>query len=274
MNLVELPVPKVDPNYVMRPEDDLLELILDLGMHPMIVGPHGTGKTFMAEQYAARQNKGLFDFSCDGSMSFREIVGHQSLDENRKLVFKEGLFIKALEQPSVIVLNEINTPDPSFNFTFHQILQSGKFYSIDANRWYEKHPDCKIIMTANENTSSYAGVRTMNTAFLDRVIIIYLEEYPLEEHKLDNKQVLNYLIQLRDKILHNDEGDIGPTISLSFRKINHWKKLRDKMPDADALKLAFVNQIRYVMPKRFDEAWQQLKIEFGITLEDTKKRRK
>lgn len=237
-------------------------LVLRRGDRIFVTG--NCGKTEMAREYSAQKKIPHLSFSCDGTMSFREIIGHHSFrDDKGGHYFSEGLFLKAIQCESTVCAEEGGSLDPKGSFMFHQILNDRQFYSIDAQKTYKVHSKCRFVMTTNEKNASYVGVRTMNTALLDRFVLLYLDNFPLSMFKTSDQDLMSFLIQLNDLI---EESDAGTTAvaNLSLRKLNNLSSmLQMGWSRSKAVKIAILNQLRFINPDLYDAAFKLFEMKCG-----------
>lgn len=166
-------------NYLKR-----LETYLDKKIAVLLIGEAGTGKTSLARYKAFTSQLPFLEISCDSLLGFRELLGQVNITDGTSH-FIEGIFTKMIQQPSIILLDEITALDPGKNFMLHQLLQSREFFVKEANRGegkvYKLHPQVQIIMSCNPPTGKYPGTNRMNVALVDRPQVIWIEELTMKE---------------------------------------------------------------------------------------------
>ena len=151
----------------------------------LLVGEAGTGKTSLSRYLAYHLGLPFLEVSCDALLGFQELFGQVNITDGTSH-FIEGLFLKFIQQPSIILLDEVNALDPAKNFKLHQLLNSGEIFVKEANRGagklYKVNPKCFIILAGNPPTGKYNGVNRFNCAFIDRPEAnIRIEEFTAEE---------------------------------------------------------------------------------------------
>jgi hypothetical protein len=175
-------IPKADRfvGYLERGIDKRLALHYDSGKHPITQGKQGTGKTFSHEYYAFKKQLPYFEISCHEDFELRKLFGDKTI-ENGNIIFREGTFVQALQNPSVILFDEVNAIGNKKSFPFHALLASGKLFVKDADngqgKWYHKHPDCRIGFAQNPKSAKYLGGNVKPSNFLGRCTFITYPEF-------------------------------------------------------------------------------------------------
>jgi len=150
----------------------------------LLVGEAGVGKTSLARFLAHSLKLPYLEVSCDALLGFQELFGQVNISDGTSH-FVEGLFLKFIQQPCVILLDEVNALDSAKNFKLHQLLNSRETFVKEASRGlgklYRVHDKCFIILAGNPPTAKYNGVNRFNVALLDRVEAIEVEEFSIEE---------------------------------------------------------------------------------------------
>ena len=172
-------IPTINQSWLHRDIEDIVLSAINTSNSLCFIGDTGTGKTALAEQIAARQNKEFLRIPCDSGLEFSELLGGWILHENKTL-FSEGVFLKTLQQPSIILLDEVNAMDPSKSFLLHQLLDSRSIFCKETNKTYTMHNDCKLFVACNPPTLSYQ-VSPTSAALANRLITIVLPEFTKDE---------------------------------------------------------------------------------------------
>lgn len=286
---IDLYYPEPNDEYIRREEDVVVEKTLEAGLIPFLIGDAGSGKTECLRQYAAEHEMPYFSFTLDGSISVREVIGHQTLssngDGNTSVKFQEGLFIKYLREPSLIALEEVNATPPGLTFLFHQLFQSGQFYSIDSNETYTRHPKCLIAATGNLNSSLYGGLQKMNYAFIDRMTLVYFPKFDFDKIEILGKQHVDNVREFVRSMISTMESSRGKT-PMTIRRIKNYNNLLKNFCPEDEdgnvddsvltngqlrclIEMAFLNPVRYNEEHRYDDLNVMAKSIFGFTGNDT-----
>jgi MoxR-like ATPase len=167
-------------SYIERPVDSLLAIHLDLGKNPIAQGKQGTGKTFSYMYYAYKRQLPFFLYSAYADFNLRKYFGDKTI-ENGTIKFQEGLFIKAISSPSVVLIDEVNAIDEAGIKDFNAFLQNRELYIKDADggkgRVYAIHKDCRIGFAQNPKSAKYIGGKVRSSDFLGRCTYVTYPEF-------------------------------------------------------------------------------------------------
>ena len=190
-NVVRHPdCPEIDETYKFRMHHLIKYLTAKIfGQHVWLHGHTGTGKTSFVEQVEARLGFPMERLNLDSNMERADIVGAIDIVvENGapKSQFSEGMLPKAMQQPVVFLLDEIDAGRPDMLFVLQRALENkGLTLTEDGGRLVKPHPLFMFAGTANSRGQGdehgwYQGVRPMNLAFLNRfgafIEIGYMDE--------------------------------------------------------------------------------------------------
>jgi hypothetical protein len=181
-----IPKPEQFDNYVERDVDMRLAIHYLAGKYPLTQGKQGTGKTFSHMHYAYRQQLPFFLFSCFEDFKLPKLFGDKTIT-NGTVEFRESLFVKAIQSPSVILFDEINAISNSNTFDFHALLQNRELFVKDANNGhgqvYRMHDDCFIGFAQNPKSAKYIGGNIKPSNFLGRCTYLTYPEFSTSELK-------------------------------------------------------------------------------------------
>lgn len=178
-NVVQHPdCPDVDNAYQFR----LRHLIkfmsaIQFGQNIWLHGHTGTGKTTLAEQIAARIGFPIERLNLDSNLERADIVGGVEITVDGgspKTKFREGILPRAMQQPCIFVLDEIDAGRPDVLFVIQRALErKGLTLTEDGGRTVKPHELFRFVATANSRGQGdehgwYQGVRPMNLAMLNR----------------------------------------------------------------------------------------------------------
>lgn len=244
----ELLVPGVNPDYIRRDVDDLLAKLFDIeATTPFLFGEAGCGKTEMVKEYAAERKIPYTRVSLDETMSLQYLIGRLTFREGQ-VYYQEGMLVKALQKPGVLFLDEGNAMQPSKGFLLHQLLDSGCIYIPEADKYYYKHPECRIVLAGNYQSGKYTGVQKMNWAFVNRLTMVEVPPMDVSSVKLSNvkgeeKQRLVKFYKEVERMLSEKKAKAG----VSLRNVLLYDKLRGQnMLATTAVKLSFIGAVRYI----------------------------
>lgn len=187
-------------NYIERPVDKRLEIHYRSGKYPLTQGKQGTGKTYSHAYFAHRNQLPFFLFSCYEDFKLAKLFGDKTI-VNGSIVFKESLFTRAIQSPSVILFDEINAVSNANSFDFHALLQNRELFVKDADdgngKVYQLHRDCFIGFAQNPKSAKYIGGNIKPSNFLGRCTYITYPEF-------DNQQI-SAALQKKFPVLKRDD---------------------------------------------------------------------
>lgn len=168
-----LNTPALDHEYYEREWDGITETVMfdgaiANGENVLLSGHAGTGKTEACINLAVRLNRPLVRIPLHQSISSQEIEGRM-LQNKRTGVweFHYSRLATALQQPSIILLNELSRSSERNTTLFLGILNEGQLEIETLNEVIYKHPDCIII--ADQNLGAiYTGTRDQDWALKER----------------------------------------------------------------------------------------------------------
>jgi cobaltochelatase CobS len=179
--------PKTDPNYYFNPEilAVVLYAIQNQNMKLLLVGPTGSGKTSIAEQVAARLNRGFYRINFDGDITRADLVGQWVLTVKNEMHFQYGILPKAMREGAVLVLDEWDCVNPSVGMVLQSMIEGKPLTITETGEVIEPHPDFRLIATANtvgqgDDTGLYNGTQPQNFATLDRFTVVEHVDYPTQ----------------------------------------------------------------------------------------------
>jgi len=245
--------PDVDDNYEFRP-DHLIKFLSGhlFGQNLWLHGHTGTGKTTLAEQVAARICFPVHRLNLDSNIERSDMVGSKELTvENGVPVttYVEGILPRAMQQPSFLILDEMDAGQADVLFTIQRALEKkGLVLTEDGGRVVQSHPLFRFVATANSRGQGdeygwYQGVRPMNVATLDRfgvfIEVDYLDK-ATEQKLLTNKyptlkqsdaeEMSQFAVEVRQAF---KTGELSTTISPRGMDslVMYFLHMSDLMPD-------------------------------------------
>lgn len=155
-------------------------------MNTLLTGPSGCGKTslvkIICEKFGIPFSK--FDMgACTGDANSVLLGIHRIKDG--KSVFDYADFVYKIQQPGVILLDEINRADQTAMNILLPVLDDTRVLRLDIGDAEERreipvHPDCIFVATANIG-SEYAGTNEMDAALKNRFLVVEIDDMPAEE---------------------------------------------------------------------------------------------
>lgn len=139
--------------------------------YPITQGPQGTGKTYGHMYYAFKEQLPFFLFCCYEEFKLFKLFGDKTI-QGGSVVFKEGLFVTAIQNPGVILFDEFNYVSNENSVDFHALLQNRELFVKDADngngKVYKLHEDCRIGFAQNPKSAKYIGGNIKPSSFLGR----------------------------------------------------------------------------------------------------------
>jgi cobaltochelatase CobS len=188
-------VPDVDDNYVYNVE--LLKMVMiafELNMPMYAWGYHGTGKTTLFEQAAARTGRPFMRIQHTANTEEAEVIGQWVVDAKDGVSvteFQLGPLPTAMINGYVLCADEYDVANPGIVALYQPVLEGKSLYIKNAPpalRMIRPHPNFRFVATGNTNgggdeTGLYQGTQIQNAANYSRFKIT--EEVTYMEEKLE-----------------------------------------------------------------------------------------
>ena len=240
-------------DYIHRDIDNKLDAILEANKMALLVGETGTGKTYACRYYAYKHNLPCLIISLDDNSKFNHLLGFREI-RNNETTFEAGLMVDFLQNPSLILFDEINALPAKAAFRFHEMTENRSLFIPELRKTVKIHPECRIAFACNQKNMRYIGTNNFNAAFLDRLIIIKFPHFTDKELSTKFKiedDILRFYIEAVKMINRNEMRTM-----YSIRTIKQYQSLRDiGFSKKEAFEIAFVNK---AMLNEEDEAMKKL----------------
>jgi cobaltochelatase CobS len=142
-------------------------------LHVWMVGPSGSGKSFIQSQAALASN--LPYYSTGAIQTKYELVGYNSPNGDPSTL--QTPFRKAFETGGVFGWDDCDASDPRAFCAFNEALANGRFAFPD--KMVDQHPDFVAIASANTwgtgATADYVGRNKIDAATLSRFVRIEID---------------------------------------------------------------------------------------------------
>jgi cobaltochelatase CobS len=182
-------VPDIDPKYVFNIE--LLKSVLigyELGKTVYLHGLHGSGKTSLLEQTAARTNRPFLRLQHTINTEEAHILGQWTVKDG-ETVFSLGPLPMAMQLGLIYCADEYDFALPSVTSVYQPVLEGKALMIKDAPpemRIIRPHKDFRFCATGNTNgcgdeTGLYQGTQIQNAANYSRFAITEEIDYPEEK---------------------------------------------------------------------------------------------
>jgi nitric oxide reductase NorQ protein len=213
-NIQKLMVPEPDPHFFLS--EDVIESMNRIGLlserHPvnvLIAGKQGCGKSSLARQFAARNNRPLATFQIGMLSEPGQLFGEHALKDG-ETYYRKFLFPEAIQtEGCVIHLEEINRPEhpKALNMLFSVLSESRHIFTDELGH-IQVADKVVFFATLNEG-DEFVGTEMLDAALRDRFYVTLLDYLPREVETrvlvlktgIDEKDALtivNVANQLRD----------------------------------------------------------------------------
>lgn len=144
-------------------------------IYPLLIGPAGTGKSFLAEQVSRVLDTDFGHISCSAGMSEGHILGRLlPTGEEGKFTYSRSEFVRIYEDGGVFLFDEVDAADANTLIILNSALANGHLSVPNRmdNPTAVKHEDFICIAAANTFGTGadrqYVGRNQLDEAFLDR----------------------------------------------------------------------------------------------------------
>ena len=137
----------------------------------MLVGPAGTGKTYMVADIAKRLNVPFYKYSCSRDSSVHDLLGYK---QPASETYLETVFLNAYENGGIFLVDEYDAMSGDMALFFNGVADNSKFISVphrDTKPIAEKHKDFFLVMCGNtwgKGSVEYSGRDFQDMALMDR----------------------------------------------------------------------------------------------------------
>lgn len=181
-----LPVDSAD-HYILTPSVeaklvDLARIILTRRFPVLIEGPTSSGKTSSVEYLAKKTGHQFVRINNHEHTDIQEYLGSYVADPiTGKLVFQDGLLVRALRNGDWIVLDELNLAPTDVLEALNRLLDDNRELVIpETQEVLKPHPHFMIFATQNP-PGLYAGRKILSRAFRNRFLEVHFEDVPEAE---------------------------------------------------------------------------------------------
>jgi GTPase SAR1 family protein len=161
----------------------------------MLVGPAGTGKTFMAQEFAKALNLNFYKYSCSRDSSVHDLMGYK---QPASETYLNTTFLNCYENGGIFLVDEYDAMSGDMSLFFNGVADNSASISIphrDSNPIAVKHKDFYIIMCGNtwgNGSQDFSGRDFQDMALMDRFRMCkFFVDYhePLERKLCDESGV-------------------------------------------------------------------------------------
>ncbi|KAI3727341.1 hypothetical protein L1987_67154 [Smallanthus sonchifolius] len=153
-----------------------------IGKYPVLLqGPTSSGKTSLVQYLAAITDHEFVRINNHEHTDLQEYLGSYITDATGKLVFQEGVLVKAVRHGYWIVLDELNLAPSDVLEALNRLLDDNReLYVPELCETIHAHKDFMLFATQNPPTF-YGGRKMLSRAFRNRFVEIHVDEIPQNE---------------------------------------------------------------------------------------------
>ena len=266
-----LTIPVAHP-YFERKFDGLLEsAIYDYARktqtNVLLTGDAGTGKTSSARNYAAKNNLPFVTIECTQQID-------QSITQGRFVPtgvgngtqWKYSQLATAIQQPSVVLINELTRMSPKAASLFLRLLEERELLIEPMNEVIKVHPDC--IFIADQNTGlGYTGTSKQDAALVDRfrTKLEFKYDSDIESKFIKSEALLSFANDIRQASEITDEF----SVPMSSRILQNFQDHAQSLNFAFAVTSLLNNYPksdgeREAIKMRFDAVSDEIATQLGV----------
>jgi midasin len=174
-------------DYILTPSVqskvlDLARAVLTKKVPVLIQGPTSSGKTSVVEYLAKRTGHRFVRINNHEHTDIQEYIGTYVSDTNSgKLVFQEGVLVRALRRGDWIVLDELNLAPTDVLEALNRLLDDNRELVIpETGEVVRPHPHFMLFATQNP-PGLYGGRKVLSRAFRNRFLEMHFGDVPQDE---------------------------------------------------------------------------------------------
>jgi MoxR-like ATPase len=268
-----LTVPDIHPYYPRKffgkTEREIYDTARMFQENVLLTGDAGTGKTSSARNYAAENGLPFVTIECTQQIDQGVTQGSfVPTGQGNGVKWKYSQLATAIQQPSVILINELTRMSPKAASLFLRLLEERELLIEPMNQVIKVHPG--VLFIADQNTGiGYTGTSKQDAALVDRFNIKLEFHYDtnIEKNFIKSPTLLAFASNIREASELNDEFSVPMSTRL----------LKNFVSQASRLNFEFaVNSMLSNYPKmdgerdaikmRFDADVSQIADELGVPL--------
>ncbi|KPV75029.1 uncharacterized protein RHOBADRAFT_53933 [Rhodotorula graminis WP1] len=181
--------PEEPDDYILTPSVqakvcDLARAVLTRKVPVLIQGPTSAGKTSVVEYLAKRTGHRFVRINNHEHTDIQEYVGTYVSDPHSgKLVFQEGVLVRALRNGDWIVLDELNLAPTDVLEALNRLLDDNRELVIpETGEVVRPHQHFMLFATQNP-PGLYGGRKVLSRAFRNRFLEMHFGDVPKDELK-------------------------------------------------------------------------------------------
>ncbi|USP77584.1 Midasin [Curvularia clavata] len=167
--------------FVQRNMNNLIRAASTRKYPVLIQGPTSSGKTSMIEYLAKRSGNTFVRINNHEHTDLQEYLGSYISGADGKLIFQEGILVRALREGHWIVLDELNLAPTDVLEALNRLLDDNRELLIpETQEVVRPHEDFMLFATQNP-AGLYGGRKVLSRAFRNRFLELHFDDIPVEE---------------------------------------------------------------------------------------------
>lgn len=198
-------------------------------------GLHGTGKTSLVQQIAARLNWPCYSVAGSATLEMEDLLYQNCITANGTTSVELNALSKAFVFGGIFLFNEIDLCSPEKLTALNEIISGNTLIIPGIDKVFQKHENFRFVVAANTNGSFddssgivFEGTESMNISFMDRCIVNeakYLTPEQEESILLKSaRRIYQISDQLEESLLLKKVETIKPIIRKMIKVANESRK--------------------------------------------------
>jgi hypothetical protein len=193
-----------------KTEQELYDYARAEQQNVLLTGEAGTGKTSSARNYAATHRLPFVTIECTQQIDQSVTQGRfVPTGKGSEAIWRYSQLATAIQQPSVILINELSRMSPKAASLFLRLLQERQLVIEPMNQVIKVHPD--VLFIADQNMGyGYNGAQKQDAALVDRfnVKVEFTYDTEIEKKFIPSPTLLEFATAIRSASELNDEFSV------------------------------------------------------------------
>lgn len=176
--------PRIPKNVLFLDWANVLPALLkcyELKLHPLLIGPHGTGKTAAVSRLAELVSQPLESLNFSLRAREHHLIGRLDPQPDGTIAFLKGPLTRSMEEGTIFYADEPNTAEPDVLLRFDEAFDHRKEIHFE-NQVVKANPNWFCV--ASINPLSHAGTKELPPQILSRFPVRVHFTYPDIENEL------------------------------------------------------------------------------------------
>ena len=190
----------------LHPAFDKVLKLVSAGLHPLLIGPAGCGKTKLAADVAKALKLSFSSISGSAGASESQLIGRlMPTGEGGRFEYHCSPFVKQYEEGGAFLFDEMDAFDPNMVLVVNQALSNGGFF-VEARHekpFVKRHEASILIGAANTWGNGadmiYVGRNQLDGSTLDRFYPVFMDYDRDIEAEYAPSNVCNWVWSIREK---------------------------------------------------------------------------